>query len=295
MKKLFASLIMSIGLSLVCHSIAGAQNVLEAIAMDSGGKLSASLLVLETGQSLWIFPDAAAPMQSVYKFPIVMATLAAVDQHKFKLDQKILVTPEDLADEGQPSPVRDEHSQGNANIPLRKLMRHAIVDRDSTASDILLRLLGGPAAVMQYLERLGIHDIKIMDTEKEMSKNWTIQYRNSATPKAMIKLLQAFQQGKGLSPQSRELLMKWMQENDSTPARIKGLLPPGTIVAHKSGTSGNRNGFTAAHNDVGIVTLPNGHHMAVAVFLTDSTAPHTSRDLSIAKITRVGWDAWSGK
>ncbi|MFZ6756363.1 class A beta-lactamase [Undibacterium sp. Ji50W] len=295
MKKLFISLMMSISLSLACHGMAAAQNVLEAIAIDSGGKLCASLLVLETGQSLWIFPDAAAPMQNVYKFPIVMAALAAVDQHKLKFDQKVLVTPEDLVGDGQHSPIRDEYPQGNINIPLRKLMRHAIVDSDGTASDVLLRLLGGPVAVMQYLEQLGIQDIKVMDTEKEMGKNWTLQYRNSATPKAMIKLLQIFQQGKGLSPKSRELLMKWMQETDRGAERIKGLLPPETLVAHKTGTSGVRNGFTAAHNDVGIVTLPNGNHMAVVVFLTDSSAPHRSRDLTIAKITRVGWDAWAGK
>ncbi|WP_222619114.1 class A beta-lactamase [Undibacterium hunanense] len=295
MKKILASLMISVNLLLTCPGMATAQNVLEAIAVDSGGKLCASLLVLETGQSLWLFPDAPAPMQSVYKFPIVMATLAAVDQHKLKLDQKVTITPEDLVGERQHSPIRDEHPQGNIDMHLRKLLRHAIVDSDGTASDVLLRVLGGPAIVMQYLEQLGIQDIKVVDTEKEMGKNWTMQYRNSATPKAMIKLLQVFQQGKGLSPKSRDLLMKWMQETDNGPARIKGLLPAETIVAHKTGTSGTRNGFTAAHNDVGIVTLPNGNHMAVAVFLTDSTAPHTSRDLTIAKITRVGWDAWSGK
>ncbi|MFZ6871312.1 class A beta-lactamase [Undibacterium sp. Di27W] len=297
MKKLLLSVLLTFALLENARS----QNVLEAIAIDSGGRLSASLLVLETGQSLWILPDAPAPMQGVSKLPIVMAALAAVDQNKLKLDHKIVVSKEDLLNEEQHSLLRDEHPDGNFKITLKELMHHAIADSDGTASDVLLRLLGGPNAVMQYLARLGIQEIKIIDTDKEMAKSWNMQYRNVATPKAMIKLLQAFQQGKALSPKSHDLLMQWMTDIDTktdtkpSPGRIKGLLPAGTPVVHISGNSPPRGSLTPAHNDVGIVTLPDGHHMVVAVFITDSTAPHVSRDLTIAKITRVGWDAWTKK
>jgi len=301
MKKLFLSLLFS----MASMNAAFAQNVIESIAMDSGGRLSASLLVLETGQSLWILPDQAAPMQGVSKLPVVMAALAAVDKNKLKLEQKVTVSKEELIAAEQASPLRDEHPDGNFKISLKELMHHAIVDNDGTANDVLMRLLGGPTAVMQYLAQLDIQDIKVMDADKEMAKSWNRQYRNTATPKAMLKLLQALQQGKALSPKSRELLLKWMAETEVTSnstqnpapnaARIKALLPAGTAVAHKAGNSPTHGSLTAAHNDVGIVTLPNGHHMVVAVFLTDSKAPHASRDLTIAKITKVGWDAWSKK
>jgi beta-lactamase class A len=272
-----------------------AQTILDAIAKDSGGKLGASMLVLETGQSLWANPDAAFPMQSVYKLPIVMAALAAVDHNKLKLEQKILVHHEDLTGNEQHSPIRDEHPEAHFKITVQELMRYAVAESDGSASDVLLRLIGGPAHVMRYLEQLDIHGIQVLDTEKEIGKSWQVQYRNTATPKAMISLLQAVYQGKALKPASQTLLMKWMSETQTGQSRIKGMLPPGTPVAHKTGTSTSLNGLTAAHNDVGIVTLPNGHHMAVAIFLYDSTAPEASRDLTIAKITRVGWDAWSGK
>lgn len=300
MKKLLLSLLFS----MVSVNAAFAQNVIESIAMDSGGRLGASLLVLETGQSLWILPDTAAPMQGVSKLPIVMAGLAAVDKNKLKLDQKVTVNKDDLIPADLASVLREEHPEGNFKITVKELMQHAIVDNDGTASDALLRLLGGPPAVMQYLAQLDIKDIKVLDTDKDLAKSWNMQYRNTATPKAMIKLLRAIQEGKGLSSKHRELLLKWMTdpEADLKPAspnpnaaRIKALLPAGTAVVHKAGSSPTHGSLTAAHNDVGIVTLPNGHHMAVAVFLTDSKAPHASRDLTIAKITRVGWDAWSKK
>lgn len=299
MRKLFLFL----ALSLASLSTAYSQNVLESIAIDSGGRLSASLLVLETGQSLWILPDAPCPMRGVYRLPIVMAALAKVDQNKLKLEQKIVINKDDLIGEMQSSLLRDEHPDGNFKISVKELLHHAIANDDGTASDVLLRLLGGPTVVMQYLAQLGIQDIKVLDTEKEMGKSRNAQYRNTATPKAMIKLLQTLQEARALSPKSRDLLLKWMSDAETTPnsasspnpARIKALLPASTPVAHKTGSSTSRNSMTAAHNDVGIIILPNGHHMAVAVFLTDSKAPHTSRDLTIAKITKVGWDAWAKK
>jgi beta-lactamase class A len=81
---------------------------------------------------------------------------------------------------------------------------------------------------------------------------------------------------------------------ESTPGakRLKGQLPAGTIVAHKTGTSGTQNGITAATNDIGIITLPNGKHLAIAVFVSDSPADETAREEVIAKIAKAAWDAY---
>jgi beta-lactamase class A len=77
--------------------------------------------------------------------------------------------------------------------------------------------------------------------------------------------------------------------------RIKGLLPQGTIVAHKTGTSGTINGLTRATNDVGIITLPNGNHLAIAVFISDSYDSHADRELAIAKAAKAAFDFWKEK
>jgi beta-lactamase class A len=64
------------------------------------------------------------------------------------------------------------------------------------------------------------------------------------------------------------------------------------VVAHKTGSSGTRNGVTAATNDIGIITLPEGRHLAVAVFLTESRANDAARDKVIARVARAAWDTW---
>jgi len=93
-----------------------------------------------------------------------------------------------------------------------------------------------------------------------------------------------------LSPQNDALLLKWLNESTPGPRRIKGLLPPGTVVAHKTGTSGTDSGLTRATNDVGLVTLPDGRHLAIAVFVSDSPADTATREAVIAKIARAAWD-----
>jgi beta-lactamase class A len=86
--------------------------------------------------------------------------------------------------------------------------------------------------------------------------------------------------------------MKVLTESTPGAKRLKGLLPAGTAVAHKTGTSGTQGGLTAATNDIGLLTLPNGKHVAIAVFVSDSPTDEATREAVIAKIARAVWDAW---
>ena len=81
------------------------------------------------------------PMQSVYKFPIGLAILHAVEQGRLVLSQPILFLGADAVRRGQHSPLRDMHPQGGVTVPLQELLRLAVSESDGTASDILLRVL----------------------------------------------------------------------------------------------------------------------------------------------------------
>src|SRR4029077_2374180 len=110
---------------------------------------------------------------------------------------------------------------------------------------------------------------------------------------AAVALLRALNERRGLSETTQTLLLKFMIESTPGAKRLKGLLPPGTIVAHKTGTSGTENGITAATNDIGIITLPNGRHVAVAVFVSDSPADEATREGVIAKVAKAIWEKFS--
>ncbi|MGA0559305.1 class A beta-lactamase, subclass A2 [Larkinella sp. VNQ87] len=266
---------------------------IRTIAETARGRVGVMATVIETGQSVSLNPDGHFPMQSVYKFPIAMAVLHQVDQGKLRLDQKVKVEKSDFVGPKQHSPIRDAHPEG-VELTLAELLRLMVSESDGTACDVLLAQLGGPYPVTEYLRTLSVNGVMVRTTEKEMGENEAVQYRNWASPESMVRLLTVFHEGKKLSEASTVLLRRWLTETPTGPHRLKGLLPAGTVVAHKTGSSRTFDGFTRATNDVGIITLPTGQHAAIAVFVADSKAPDADRENVIAQVARVVWDEWSG-
>ncbi len=267
------------------------QNQLEQIASTAKGKVGVAAVVLETGGTVALNAHDHFPMQSVYKLPIGMAVMKQIDAAKIKLDQKVSVTKSDFVRIGQHSPIRDQNPNG-AEISVSDLLQYAISESDGTASDVLMKLAGGPGAIQAYLSELKITDMIVLNSEKEIGQDWQTQYRNWASPEAAVSLLRTLHERQGLSESSQALLLKLMIESTPGQKRLKGLLPAGPVVAHKTGTSGTQKGITAATNDIGIITLPNGKHLAIAVFVSDSPADEATREGVIAKIAKAVWEAY---
>ena len=180
------------------------------------------------------------------------------------------------------------------SLTIKDILEYNVSESDGTACDVLLRLLGGTDKVQERIHELGVRQIAIATTEMVQVANDTIQYRNWATPEAMNKLLQIFHNGTYLSESSRALLLKYMSiSNEYFDRRIKGLLPPGTRLAHKTGTAGTYNGLTRATNDAGIITLPDGSHLAISVFVADSYDSQKKREMTIARAAKAAYDYWT--
>lgn len=276
------------------NSVADLQKHFAGIARDGNGKVGAAVELLETKESILLNGQEKFPMQSVYKLPIGMAVLHRVDQGTLKLEQLIRVTTNDFVAKMQHSPIRDAHPLG-AELSVSNLLRQMVSESDGTACDVLLRLLGGPASVDHYLRKLGVTNVVVATTEKEMGQDELVQYRNWAAPEGMIELLGMLHEGRGVSAPSRQMLLQFLTETSTGPQRIRGLLPAGTRVAHKTGSSRTVNRLTRATNDAGIITLPDGRHLAIAVFVSDSVADDITREAVIARISREAWDYWTGE
>ncbi|MCU0436981.1 MAG: class A beta-lactamase, subclass A2 [Raineya sp.] len=234
------------------------------------------------------------PMQSVYKFHLALAVLNHVDKGKLSLEQKILVKKSDLLPNTW-SPLREKYPQGNIELPLSEIIHYTVAASDNNGCDILFRLLGGTKKVHQYIKSLGIKEIAIKATEEEMHKEWNVQFTNWTTPLATVQLLQIFHQKNILSKKSQEFLWKTMIETSTGLKRMKYLLPKNTIVAHKTGTSGDKDGITSAINDMGIIQLPNGNYIAVCVFVSNSKESFETNEQIIADITKLIWDYYVNK
>ena len=271
------------------------QRQIEQIASEAKGKVGVKAEILETGETVALNAAGRFPMQSVYKLPIGMAAFRQVEAGKLKLDQRVKVEKSDFARVGQFSPIRDKNPNG-IEMTVEELVEAAVSGSDTTASDVLLRLIG-IKTVMQYLDAIGVKNVVVADTEQEIGKDWETQYRNYATPEGAVALVRAIAERRDkLSAANQARIMKYLIETPRGIKRLKGLLPADAIVAHKPGTSGTRSdGITAATNDIGIITLPDGRHVLIAVFVSDSPADDKTREGVIAKIARAVWDKWSSK
>lgn len=165
---------------------------------------------------------------------------------------------------------------------------------DNNACDILMRVLGGPQKITADIHGTGVIDIMIVGDETQMNADWGLQYQNWSKPLAQVQLLSLLYQGKLLSIPETKLLINLMEHTFVAPKRIRGLLPAGTVVAHRSGTSGTDDkGLSPATNDVGVITLPNGRHLAIAIFLSDSYLGDDKRDEVVAKIAKAAYNEFS--
>jgi len=232
------------------------------------------------------------PMQSVFKFHIGLAVLSRADRGHLSLDQPVSIQGPALLPELY-SPIRDLFPEG-AILPLRDVLAFTVSQSDNAGCDALLRLAGGPEAVEDYFHEKGFRNLTIAVNEETMQGNWDLQFKNQTTPLGAVEVLRAFSDTSQnlLSPESYRLIWQLMKQTTTGPNRLKGLLPPGTEVAHKTGWSGTHpeTGITAAVNDIGILFLPDGHKVFISVFVTESREPIEVNERLIAEAARVVWD-----
>jgi beta-lactamase class A len=275
--------------------IASAQSALpqqiRAIAEQAQGKVSVACSLPGSSVNCDLEPHAHPPMQSVFKLPLAVAVLHEVEQGRFSLDQPIRFLASDRFFPHAYSPLQEQYPEAEVDVPLRELLRLAASLSDNAAADILLRVVGGPAAVDAYIASQGVSGFHLEDSEHNLHRDPTAQYRNWFEPAGAVALLRRLSDNSPLTPQHTQLLLQWLKDSPVAAQRLKGSLPEGTVVMHKSGSSGTRDGVTAATNDIGLITLPDGRRLAIAVFVTDSRADDAARDQVIARIVRAAYDA----
>jgi beta-lactamase class A len=262
---------------------------IRAIAGEAHGKVSAACSLPGSALNCDLNPNARPPMQSIFKLPLALMVLHQVEQGTFSLDQPVRFLPQDRILPHVYSPLQNQYPNAGVDVPLRELLRLSVSLSDNVAADILLRLVGGPKAVNTYIAALQISGFHLQDSEAVLHREVSAQYRNWFEPAGAVQLLRRISDNSPLTSDHTELLLGWM-----TPAvrtkRLEGDLPAGTRVAHKSGTSDVDDGLAHATNDVGLIPLPDGRRIAIAVFVTDSTADEATREQVIARIARAAYD-----
>lgn len=248
---------------------------------DAGGTIGVAVVHVETGRTAGVQEERPFPLFSVFKLPLAVAVLQDVQARRLSLDRKVRVTPSAVV----------PGWQGNTELwskpvdkTVRELLELSIVRSDNTASDQLLKLVGGPAAVTRRMRALGLEHLQIRFATREIAGG---KGNNTGSPADIARLLVKLQTGKALQPPQQELLLQLMTRATTGLRRLRGKLPPDTPVADKTGTGA----AAVATHDVGLITLPGGRgHLAMAVLVTGSPLTTEQQEDRIAELARVAFD-----
>jgi len=261
-----------------------------AAAREAGGPVVGVAVVhVESGRRLSVRGGERFQMASVFKVPVAIAVLGAVEKGTLRLDEEVEIRPSDRREVG---PLYDEWKPG-MRVTVGRMLDVMLVFSDNTAADRLCALLGGPHRAEEDLVARGVKGVRVSLDEKGMGaaiqKNLSAFERgreNGTSPDAFAALLGRLFRGELLSQASTDRLFDSMRRCATGDRRLRAGLPKGTEVFDKTGT------VRSCSNDAGILTLPDGTHLAVAVF-TRGGRDAAARDETIARVARAAWRAFT--
>ena len=248
-------------------------------------RVGLSVIELETGDSLLFLQQERFAMQSVYKFPLALAVLDKVERGELSLDHRLFFNKKVLDRYGW-SPLKKQNPKSEFTLSVDSVIMYMIAYSDNLACDKLFDLIGGPAMAQNFMRQKGFKDIDIKFTEAQVGEDYRRMDSNACKPAMMSSLLRDFFEGKIIQQNHRDYLLNYMINDSSSHKRILGLLPKEIKVAHKTGTGGTGDTLMIACNDIGIVYLPNGRHLALSVFTGNGHGSYESIERCIAVLSK---------
>jgi len=270
----------------------GFEQRIAELADGDKGRIGVAAVDLETGEAIMVLGDQLFPMASTSKIAVAATYLEMVEQGRYSLTSEFALL----------LPVRSK-KYSTAVAPKRKGKYMAAIDlieimitrSSNPATDTLLDAVGGPAQVNAWMRRQGINDFSIdrdiatlVRDDGEYDPAAWIDPRDSATPRAMIRLLQGLHRGDFLSDESRRVLLGAMSRTRTGKRRIVANMPLEARVLHKTGSLNNTS------SDVGIVESPDGRAIAMAIYVTGQGS-RLARERRIAAIARALYDGFAAR
>jgi beta-lactamase class A len=293
---------------------------IEKTIPDAKGDVGVAIRHLETGQEVLVNANDTYPLASAVKLPILVELYTQVKAGKVKFDEMYEIKPNDQHVGSGDIPVLFDLPGVSMNI--RNVANMMMMVSDNSATDIVLKRVGGPAPVQERMRALGLNGIRVDRTIQELVLDFGEQDteklkgmllkdmrplmkpgptdeagrlarhnrnasdpRDQATPRDMNRLLEMLWQGKVVDAESSTAMLELMKRCRTGAGRIKGLLPRDTVVAHKTGSLGG------TVDDVGIIYLPNGAgHVAISVMTKRALAESATVERVVAEIARYAYD-----
>ncbi|MFC3961107.1 class A beta-lactamase [Nocardia jiangsuensis] len=214
---------------------------------------------------------------STFKVYAAAAILRLESEGVLHLDDTVPVHPDDIVVN---SPIT-QAAQG-AELSYAQLCAAALTRSDNTAGNLLLRRIGGPAALTAFARTVGDRATTLERWEPDLNLAERGSLADTTTAEALATGYDALLLGSALPEAQRRTLTDWMAASTTSARRIRAALPSGWTAADKTG-----GGNYGTVNDAGVLWSPDGTPLLL-VLLTDSTTGDpaaTPADAALAEAT----------
>lgn len=247
--------------------VAAAKRVEQKLGMRVG------LSVIDTGRGTVVAyrDDERFAMASTFKS---LACAAALSGGDAVLEQTTRITKADLRPH---SPVTE--TRVGTSLSTRELCEITLRTSDNAAANAILKVLGGPAEVTDFLRGIGDAITRLDRYEPEVNEAKPGDPRDTTTPQAMAQTLQGLLIGDALAPAARNQLDAWMSANAVTDGLLRSKLPKGWTIADRGGAGGH-----GTRGVIAVVRPPKGAPLVIAIYMDGKAHPLKTRDAAIAAI-----------
>lgn len=223
-----------------------------ALEARYGARLGVHAFDTGTGATVAHRADERFAFCSTFK---ALAVAAVLDRGPGVLDERLEIAPPDLVGE---SPITRQFV--HASMTVREVCDAAMRYSDGTAGNLLLGMLGGPAALTSFARSIGDTSFRMDRVEPEITEAKPGDARDTASPRGLGTDLRTLLLEGGLRPDASALLQDWMVRNTTGDARIRAGVPANWIVGDKTGT-----GSYGTANDIAVLWPDAGAPIVLAL------------------------------
>jgi beta-lactamase class A len=269
------------GTAVAANKAPSAKTQLEKIERGFHGRIGVFALDTSSGKQWGYRASERFAFCSTFKMVAVGAILAKSERVPDLLQKRIKYDRSNLVAH---CPITEKHLSDGMTVV--ELSAAALQYSDNLAGNLLLRELGGPAALTKFARSLGDTQFRLDRWETALNTAIPGDLRDTSTPQAMARTFQLLVLGNALTPPNRKQLITWMIGNTTGAERIHAGIPANWKIGDKTGT-----GDYGAANDIAIVWPPNHKPIIIAIYTTQSKKDAAARSDVIAAATKdvVGW------
>ncbi len=237
---------------------------------------------IDDGEVMGVCAHEERPLMSVMKLHLAIAVLQKMQRDDTCLDATIAI-PQAAWEHETWSPLRAQYRGQSVSLSMRELLHSSVSLSDNITTDVLIKYLGGMPEFQKAMQGRA----QLLVNEADMSADIENCRLNLATAASVVTLLRDLRAGKLLNADYQQFLIEQLIATKTGLNKIKALLPEGTTVGHKTGSSGrDAKGLKIADNDAGFIILPDGRVLTLCVFVIDAVCSDSKCAAEISRIAQ---------